>query len=150
MSIWGAHFSENDDAADWLNDFLESPSLLLLNDVFDEIFNAESDAYIDVTDGANALIAASVFIEILNPPPGNRIVQNVEDFDNLKKSLTKMDKSAVRNMLKRATKIVHIVANLEERSELRELMDEDRDLLQKWLNNTTMLFDNLTKQLNTI
>lgn len=150
MSIWGANFSENDDAADWLITYLESPDLLLLNETFDVILNADEEEYIDVTDGANCLIAASIFLEILTPSSEAIIIKNIVDLNNLKSSLIKMDKGALRNMLKRAIKSVNIVADLEDRSELRELMDEDHEFLQPWLSNTASLINNLTKKLQTM
>jgi hypothetical protein len=150
MSIWGANFSENDDAADWLIAYLESPNLLLLNEAFDVILNVDEEEYIDVTDGANCLIAASIFLEILIPSSEAIRIKNIVDLNNLKSTLIKMDKGALRNMLKRAIKSVNIVADLEDRSELRELMDEDHELLQPWLTNTASLINNLTKKLQTM
>jgi hypothetical protein len=145
MSIWGAGFTENDDAADWLIEYLESPDLLLLNDAFDEVFATDKDDCIEVDDGANALLAAAIFLEILGVSK-NEIIEAEDDLKTLQNNLQKMSKSALKNMLDRAIKSVDIVANQEERSELRALMDEDRDLLKTWLDNTAALTEHLTKK----
>ena len=40
MSIFGFLPEENDDSADWLDDFKISPSVVLLNDAFDDLLSS--------------------------------------------------------------------------------------------------------------
>jgi hypothetical protein len=56
MGAWGYLFDENDDAADWLADFAESPSWAVVDRAL-----AITDAdYVEAPDASNALAAAEV------------------------------------------------------------------------------------------
>ena len=70
MSIWGAGAEENDDAADWLADLAEEPTVIALNEAFDEVLSLERDDYLEVTEGAIAVAAAYVVAQLVDPQPG--------------------------------------------------------------------------------
>ena len=65
MSIYGFLPEENDDSADWLEDFKISPSAILLNDAFDELLSSDSK-YKEVTECAHAYLAAALTYEIFS------------------------------------------------------------------------------------
>ena len=55
MGAWGLLFDENDDAADWLADFGESPAWLAVDQMLDC-----DGAYLELPDCSNAIAAAEV------------------------------------------------------------------------------------------
>ncbi len=56
MGAWGHLFDENDDAADWLAEFEDSPSWSLVDDALE---GADAD-HVEAPEAANALAAAEV------------------------------------------------------------------------------------------
>lgn len=133
MSIWGAGVADNDDAADWLGEFWDEPSVLLLNDAFDDVLGGSD--YLEVTEGSAAIAAAQIVAELFGKGGKEPLLED-EDEDavrDLKKSLRKMHASAKLQLVERAIRSVVLVAYGTETSELHQLVHEDAELAQDWL-----------------
>jgi Domain of unknown function (DUF4259) len=144
MSIWGSNPAENDDAADWLGDFSEEPSIVALNDAFDDILGGDEDDYLEVTECAVAVVAGAVVIELY----GNHGRENIldeEDFEKLQLLEKKLTSGARKSLLKRAIKSLRIILLETERSELAELIQEDEALYKTWKVNMEGLIQALQK-----
>jgi Domain of unknown function (DUF4259) len=132
MSIWGPQPSANDDAADWLDDYLEAPDVLRLNDALDAVLDAGAEDYLEVTEGAEAVVAAAVVAEILGQAPADLI-----DDEDIRRVLlaksAKLSKSARLRLVERAIAAVVIVTSSDEKSELFGLHHEDDETAPQWM-----------------
>ena len=131
MSIYGFLPEENDDSADWLEDFKISPSAILLNDAFDELLSSDSK-YTEVTECAHAYLAAALTYEIFSGK--FRIILNFhsEQVEFFMQSIYRLASSAKINMIHRAIECLRIVVGAQQSSELFELMQEDDILFNQW------------------
>jgi Domain of unknown function (DUF4259) len=64
MGAWGHQFSENDDAADWLADFEDSPTWALI----DEALSVVDLDYVEAPEACIALAAAEIVAAALGKP----------------------------------------------------------------------------------
>jgi Domain of unknown function (DUF4259) len=138
MSIWGSRADENDDAADWLDAYLEAPDVLQLNDAFDAVLDAGVEDYLEVTESAEAVAAAAVIAELLGQTPAYLIDDDARRA--LLGTLAKLSESARQHLVKRAIAAVAIVASSDEKSELFGLLHEDPETASPWteqINNLT-------------
>lgn len=133
MSIWGPGVAENDDAADWLDEFLDEPSITALNDAFDDVIGQPAGEYLEVTEGANAVVAAQVVSEIFLRP-GDQVLLDAEEdaMTDLKKALSKMHPGSRLHLIERAMQALTLVAYNEDHSELQELMHEHEPTQVQW------------------
>jgi hypothetical protein len=131
MSIWGPLPSANDDAADWLDGYLEAPDVLQLNDAFDAVLDAGIEDYLEVTEGAEAVVAAAVVAELLGQTP----VDLVDDETRrvLLGMIAKLSESARQRLVERAIAAVAIVASSDEKSELFGLHHEEPETALPWM-----------------
>jgi hypothetical protein len=51
-----------------LDEFLDEPSITALNDAFDDVISQSAGEYLEVTEGANAVVAAQIVSEIFFEP----------------------------------------------------------------------------------
>ena len=130
MSIWGAGAEQNDDAADWLADLAEEPTVVALNDAFDEVLNLERDDYLEVTEGAIAIAAAGVVAQLVDPQADFTLLDE-DAVLQLQAQHHKLAKGAQRSLVKRALRCVSMVSDAT-RSELQQLVNEDTDIGQAW------------------
>lgn len=142
MSIWGPKPSQNDDASDWLNEFLESPSLDLLDEALSEVANPAHVGYIEIPEGGIAIVAAEVLAQILGahaedptlkPDEVLPIVDLVEDVEPL----------VVKRLVDQALVAVQRVMHDTEHSEMRQVYDEDESGAEEWLEETQALVTRL-------
>ena len=145
MSVWGPLPHENDDAADWLLEFLEEPTVVGLNDAFDDVSGLDREDYLEITEGAIALMAAAVVAELYGKP-GPHPVLDDEERAVLRSLARKLMTGAHFSLLARASQVLAIVAKDIDRSELAQLMHEDPKLSQGWAKN----LDSLTTRLQAI
>lgn len=61
---WGAKAQENDDASDWLAGLEEAPGLGRIDEAFDQVLSAEPSAYLEVTECAEVVAAATVLAKM--------------------------------------------------------------------------------------
>jgi Domain of unknown function (DUF4259) len=140
MSISGANPTENDDAADWLNDFSEEPSIVALNGAFDDILGADEDDYLEVTECAVAVAAGAVIIELYGNQNSKRILES-EDLETLQLLEKELRPGARKSLIKRAIKSLKIILLETDRSELAGLMKEEAVLWEQWKGNMLQMID---------
>lgn len=116
MGSWGYKTFEDDTALDWLGDFEKSPSIAIIQVVFDS--GLEGD-FIDDLSGPRMLAAAEV-VAALNEKPCKRL----QDASDWLAGLGSID-SELRD------KALEAVTAVFEDSELREIW-EDSDGLEAW------------------
>lgn len=130
MSIWGARAQDNDDAADWLSELEEEPTIVALNDAFDEVLSLDRDEYLEVTETAQALVAAEVAAQTFDPVPAYAGL-SVESLQALRDLAAKLDRRAAHSLVSRALRALRLAVNAK-RSELFELMQEDQATFEDW------------------
>lgn len=145
MSVWGPLPHENDDAADWLAEYLEEPTVVGLNDAFDEVSGLDREDYLEITEGAVAVMAAAVVAELYGKP-GPHPVLDDEERAALSSLARKLMTGAHFSLIARAGQALGIVAQDIDRSELAQLMHEDPKLAQGWAKNVA----SLTKRLQEV
>lgn len=129
MSIWGGAPDANDDAADWLADLRDDPSMAALRDAFDAVGAEDAGAYLEVTEAACAVMAAAVLADLLEPRQPDAVDMDArtalkDDFDRLtEEQRKKLISAAARSLL---------FASDATRSELAQLMGEDERLAAEW------------------
>ena len=142
MSIWGPKPSENDDAIDWLNEFIESPSLDLLEEALSEVADPAHVGYVEIPEGGIAVVAAEVLGQILGanaedptlkPDEVLPLVGLVEDVEPL----------VVMRLVDQALVAVQRVMDDEEHSEMRQVYDEDESGVEEWMNEMKALIKRL-------
>lgn len=148
MSVWGALPIENDDAADWLSEFVEAPSIIALNEAFDDVLKSDTDSYREITECSVAVVAAAVVAELF----GCKTLELLEkDALALLKSLSKMLSPGARvSLTMRAIESVRLVALETEHSELLQIMQENSKVGKVWVNNMNNLLQDLLEILNTL
>lgn len=131
MSIFGFLPEENDDSADWLDDFKISPSVVLLNDAFDDLLSS-GEKYKEVTECAHVYLAAALTYEIFSGK--FRIISyfHSEQIEHFMQSIRRLAPSAKTNTIYRAIECLRIVGGSEQSSELFDLMQEDDILFNHW------------------
>jgi len=134
MGAWGYKTFENDDALDWMNDFLSNPSSEFLKATFESINNQSTDDYIEAFDASKALIAASTLAHLIN----KKVELPANFIDKLKeKEIKIIDEANLKLQAQNALK--RILSN----SELLELWSESEEL-DKWKETAKQLIEILT------
>ena len=142
MSIWGPKPSQNDDAIDWLNEFIEAPSLDLLEEALSEVADPAHVGYVEIPEGGIAIVSAEVLAQILGanavdptlkPDEVLPLVGLVKDVEPL----------VVVRIVDQALVAVQRVMNDEEHSEMRQVYDEDELGLEEWMNEMKALIKRL-------
>ena len=133
MSIWGPGSFDNDDGADWFAELRDEPSLEMVREALQEVAHPEHFGYHDVADGAEAIAAAEVLAELLGSP-GNEPVFTDEHEGSPKHSgrRSRSKIGGVKKLVQQAIDAVGIVLNDTENSELRQLWDEQADVMPDW------------------
>jgi Domain of unknown function (DUF4259) len=114
-----------------LDGYLEAPDVLQLNDAFDAVLDAGIEDYLEVTEGAEAVVAAAVVAELLGQTP----VDLVDDETRrvLLGMIAKLSESARQRLVERAIAAVAIVASSDEKSELFGLHHEEPETALPWM-----------------
>jgi hypothetical protein len=147
VSIWGPGPFDNDDGADWFAELRDEPLLEKVREALQEVADSDHFGYHDVADGAEAIAAAEVLAELLGSP-GNEPVftdEHEEVTDALRKEISLEDRRDLKKLAQLAVDAVGIVVNDTENSELRQLWDEQADLMPDWTAAMTMLQQRLQK-----
>ncbi|QJX48652.1 DUF4259 domain-containing protein [Hymenobacter taeanensis] len=118
MGTFGYQNFDNDDAADFLADFADDPSELLLLETL--ITAAEEEGYIEADVAAQALAAA----EIVAAWQGQPAADFPEDLQEVAYELDVSDEDELTELARRA------VATVLQRSELLELWQESKEFPQ--------------------
>jgi hypothetical protein len=126
MGIWGARVDANDDAADWLIELTEAPSLRLLRDAF---VGAQHQDYVEVDDGARAVIAAEVLAQLIGVPAKRPILRKTDALA-IGANLPALEAGEVLELATGALAAVRRVGG--DDSELCELLGERAAWLRAW------------------
>ncbi|MFC6223240.1 DUF4259 domain-containing protein [Hymenobacter artigasi] len=115
MGAWGHQNFENDSAMDFVGEFIESPSLDVINEALSVVIEAGAEEeYIEVDEASAALAAAEIVAAALG--------QAATDVpEELPASIQKIGLTVDDKMLKKARKAVKQVLR---ESELQELWQE--------------------------
>ena len=146
MSLWGPLSYENDDAADWLADLADEPSIVALNDAFDEVLPGSGNEYLEVTEGAVAVAAAAV-VAVLFGQPGSEPESLIDEdaMDALAQQRDQLAPGARISLLERAIAGMKAVSDDIESSELYALAMEDEDIAKAWKKSVAGLIRRLEK-----
>lgn len=146
MSLWGPGPFDNDDGADWFADLRDEVSLESIREALEEITEPGHVGYLDVADGAEAIAAAEVLAELLGSPGDEAILNEEEHADMvkaLKKELKNETKRDLKKLVKQAIQALDIIVNDTENSELRQMWEEQADMMPQWTAATTTLLNRL-------
>ncbi|MBB6562103.1 hypothetical protein HNP48_004812 [Acidovorax soli] len=131
---WGARAQENDDASDWLAGLEEEPGLGLgrIDEAFDQVLSAEPSAYLEVTECAEVVAAATVLAKMHGLAFAADIASD-ECMAALAKRAKRRSPKSTAALVQRALLALAAVQD-PERSELRGLMvtQEHADLGAAW------------------
>lgn len=128
MSVWGPGPTENDDAADWLAEFREEPSLRAVQAA---IRGARRKGYLDVDRCAEAVVAAHVLADACGAAGGKPVASNAATLV-VRRSLQALKKSAIHALCKDAAAAIATVRDDDARSELCQLWSESTKRT-KWI-----------------
>ena len=140
MSIWGPLPVENDDAADWLSEFSEEPSISGLVDVFDEVASVDSEEYIEIPECSVAVAAATIVRDLFKSERSEYFFDNA--WSTLQALFAKLTPTARINLIRKALKSINVVMLESERSELFQVI-QDSPFHKIWLENMKKLGNDL-------
>ncbi|QHQ34624.1 DUF4259 domain-containing protein [Algicella marina] len=122
MGAWGTGVFENDDAADWLDEFA-SDGADKVSEAFDAVIEAARTGSIDSMDASFAMAAAEAVAYAVGTPDPDLDDEVVEAFDARKDEV-----AALEGIADRAIAALDLIVSDPERSELLELWeDADED-----------------------
>lgn len=138
MSVWGPGPFENDDAADWLSEVEEEPSLEVIDDAVSEVADPANVGYVEIPDGAVAVAAAELLAQLLGKPGATSIAEgeafDEDAFSSLAEEAGRLGPGAKERVVRRAYTAVDRVLNDQENSELRQVLQEDKSGMSAWTN----------------
>lgn len=134
MSIWGPGPFDNDDGADWFADLRDEPSLGAVRAAVEPLADPQFVGFIEMVDGAEAVAAAEVLAELLGAPGDEPVLGDEhEDLaEALKAELQALQPRERHRLVRQALDALDAVLNDRENSELRQLWEEQGDLLPEW------------------
>lgn len=68
MGTWAADSFSNDGALDWLQDFVEAPTMEMLRDTLEYIATLDTDDYLEAPDCEEAIVAAEIVAALSGKP----------------------------------------------------------------------------------
>ncbi|WP_394695158.1 DUF4259 domain-containing protein [Pseudoxanthomonas japonensis] len=129
MGTWGTGSFENDDAADFMIDVLDSGDLSLIREVLDNVLT--STEYVEAPDAALAIVAAEIAAAALG-----RATLAAQQEDGLADWLARIRPTIDDDLRQQAVNALRRI--LAENSELRELWEDTEDF-QNWKATVTDL-----------
>jgi hypothetical protein len=132
MSIWGPGPFDNDDAADWFDDFTDRPDLAVIREALEEVADPTHVGLIDIADGGEAIAAAAVLADVLGTA-NSELDLTDEQTAMLKAEWEAESLSARQSLIRHALSSVELVLNDDENSELRQIWESDGEGLAQWI-----------------
>ncbi|MBP6013622.1 MAG: DUF4259 domain-containing protein [Alphaproteobacteria bacterium] len=133
MGAWATDSFANDDALDWLLDFVETPTIEMLRDTLEHITTMDADEYLEAPDCSEAVAAAEI-VAALHGRPSAKLPDDLRDWLQTDHGL-------------KAGSLIHTAADAMKRimqnSELQELWD-DSDSSAGWLDDMAGLIRRLS------
>jgi hypothetical protein len=142
MSLWGTGPFENDDAADWAADLIETPGVGKLEDALSEISHPAHVGYMEITECCNAVAAAEVFAGLLEKKTDSEMLPD-ETWSELARELLELRPPDVSRILNYAIAAVDRVLHDSEDSELLQAWQEDPAKLVRWTADVETLLSRL-------
>lgn len=128
MGAWTTDSFANDDALDWLIDFVEAPTIEMLRDTLEHITTLDPDEYLEAPDCSEAIAAAEI-VAALNGRPTAKLPDDLKAWLQTNHGLDAKALTAVA-----LTAVKRIVQG----SELQELWAES-DFHVQWLEDIAQL-----------
>lgn len=121
MGAWGADSFDNDDAADWISDFCDSPDQAQIVDTLSTVAQMDADQYLEAPDCSVGIAAAEVVAYLKGAP-------NATLSDETKSCLSRLNLKADQNLVALA---LSAMDRIKTNSELKELWEES-DSAAEW------------------
>jgi hypothetical protein len=119
MGAWDVGTFENDDALDWVHEFLEDPGLDALRDTLDLVVSLDEAEYVQA-DACGMVLAAAEMVAALRGRAAAKLPEPLGAWVDANKVSQKPD-DRLMDKARRA------VARIMFRSEIKELWDESED-----------------------
>lgn len=122
MGAWDFAVFDDDTAYDVLDDLKESSDIIKdMEKYFDDVIEAD---YVEYEEGYYALVSAAVLDSVVND---TQYRCNDEDYFEWIKSLKKIDLTSLQS---KAIKAIDVI--ISDKSELKELWEENEELYSSW------------------
>jgi hypothetical protein len=132
MGTWGPDIFDNDDASDWLGDFLDRPGKRFLEQTLRKVVVASSE-YLEAPH-CSAAVAAAEVVARLAARPRRSVREDIREY--LKVSKIKVDQALIDLSLNAIERVVRD-------SELRDLWEDSR--AEAWYKTMKALKRRLTR-----
>jgi hypothetical protein len=133
VSIEGPGLFDNDDAADWLGDLNEEPSLALIEEALAEAADPLHAAELEVSDCCTAVAAAEILTQLLGRPGSASRILDEEVYATLTEEMQLERPETIKDWLEQAIRAVDRVVHDEDNSELRHIWEEDPPGMGVWI-----------------
>ena len=122
MGAWDFAVFDDDTAYDVLDDLKESSDIIKdMEKYFDDVIEAD---YVEYEEGYYALVSAAVLDSVMND---TQYRCDDEDYFEWIKSLKKIDLTSLQS---KAIKVIDVI--ISDKSELKELWEENEELYSSW------------------
>ncbi len=131
MGAWGIGIFENDAALDWLNELIKSTSSEFIEKSIEIVLSEEE--YLDYDDCSSALAASEIIASLRGNPP-IKLPDEVESW--IAENSVKINEGLTK-------KAIEAINRIKENSEVKELIGEDTDDINLWINEIDGLISRL-------
>ena len=122
MGAWDFAVFDDDTAYDVLDDLKESSDIIKdMEKYFDDVIEAD---YVEYEEGYYALVSAAVLDSVMND---TQYRYDDEDYFEWIKSLKRIDLTSLQS---KAIKVIDVI--ISDKSELKELWEENEELYSSW------------------
>jgi hypothetical protein len=126
MSIWGPGPFENDDAADWLTDLDEEPSLATIEEALTELVHPAHVGYAEIPECCTAVAAAEVLARLVEASYESDVLED-KTWSNLAAELGEQKPTDIKRYVDQACAAVDFALSDTDDSELQQVWQEDED-----------------------
>ncbi len=117
MGTWSAGSFGNDDAQDWVGDFLDKPGLPLVIQALTTVADADADEYLEASECAAAIAAAEIMAALNNHP-------NSELDEELAAWISQQNEASDPQL---AALAIRAIQRIRINSEMKDLWEETED-----------------------
>src|SRR6185369_17826159 len=134
MGAWGADSFENDDTADWIADFCDTPDQAVIVNTLSAVAHLDAGEYLEAPDCSVGIAAAEV-IAALKGAPNSHVLESTRT------CLSSLTFEADPNLIALALKTTE---RIKTNSELKELWDESENP-EEWYQGISDLEERLNR-----
>ena len=131
MGAWGIGNFENDTALDWISELIYNTRSDFIEESIEKVLIKEK--YLDYDDCCSALAASEIIASLRGNPP-NELPEEAEDW--IRKKTIQISEELTK-------KAIEAVNRIKEDSELKDLIEEDTEDIDLWLNTINDLISRL-------